>query len=928
MNGIKTHSVAHAVAAALGAPSQGIASAVGCALLLAAGNVLAQNAGGSSGDDTIDEVIVTGYRGSLQSSIAEKREADQIVEAITAEDIGKLPDNSIAESLARAPGLTTQRLDGRAQVISIRGLAPDFSTTLLNGREQVSTGDNRSAEYDQYPAELLRAVVVYKTPTAGLIGQGLSGTVDMRTVRPLAQGERTLAGNIRGETVSLGELNAGSEEYGYRASGTYIDQFAGDTVGLALGVAYLSSPTQIERFNAWGYPTVSAGGPRVFGGAKPYVVSTELQRTGVIGTLEWQPTDNFNTALDLYYTDFEDEQLLRGIEFPLFWSAAQLQPGYTVNGDLITQGQFTNVKPVVRNDANLRNADLWSLGWNAKLQAQAWTLGSDVSWSRVEREDVILETYSGTGRGPVGVTDTLGFSVVDGGRGRFSSIVDYADANLVRLTSPQGWGGNAVAGGQDGFINNPSTVDELTAFRVSAARELSGFFRSFNVGANYTLRDKDYAPDRYYLGLAANATDPGNDLSVPIPAGALLRPTELEFLGIPGMVSYNPLTVAYSGMYNFIAAADANVYSRQWRIEEDVLTTFAMLNVEAELGESAFTGNIGVQFVQTDQVSDGAAARNVPNAPVGTPAVVTPVRVTQDYSNTLPSLNLSLRMPNDLIFRLGAGRQLARPRMDEMRASIDFGYEPARAAITDVQNSPWTGSGGNPKLKPWIADAVDLSVEKYFGREGYVSGAVFYKDLESYIFTQPAVYDFTGFTVPSGPEPALRQGIVSTPQNGEGGEIYGYEVAIALPFSMFAEALDGFGVTSSYSRTKSNIQPDPTDSARPLPGLSEDVVNATLYFEKNGFSARGSLRYRSEFLGEVQGVGAERLLRMAKAETLVDAQVSYEFQAGALEGLTLLLQGTNLTDEPFVTHELTDSRQVIDHQTFGRRYLFGVSYKY
>ena len=155
-----------------------VALAVSQALAFAAAagmaQAQAQQAPCDSGEK-IDEVVVTGFRGALQNSIAEKRESDQIIETISAEDIGKLPDNSIAESLARAPGLTTQRLDGRAQVISIRGLAPDFSTTLLNGREQVTTGDNRSVEYDQYPAELLGSVNVYKTPQARSDRPGIVG---------------------------------------------------------------------------------------------------------------------------------------------------------------------------------------------------------------------------------------------------------------------------------------------------------------------------------------------------------------------------------------------------------------------------------------------------------------------------------------------------------------------------------------------------------------------------------------------------------------------------------------------------------------------------------------------------------------------------------------------------------------------------------
>jgi iron complex outermembrane receptor protein len=881
--------------------------------------VHAQNVG--SGEDSIDEVVVTGYRGAIQSSIAEKRQSDQIIETISAEDIGKLPDNSIAESIGRAPGLTTQRLDGRAQVISIRGLAPDFSTTLLNGREQVTTGDNRSAEYDQYPAELLSAVSVYKTPQASLIGQGLSGTVDLRTTRPLAYGKRTLAGNVRGETLSLGKLNAGSEDTGYRASGTYIDQFANDKVGIAIGIAHMMSPTQIEKFNAWGYPSGSDG-VLGLGGVKPYVVSTELKRTGVMATIEFQPSENFNTVLDVYYSKFKDDQLLRGIELPLLWGGATLQPGYTVTNGVATSGTFSNVKAVVRNDANRRDADLWSVGWSGNLDAGPWAFNGDVNYSTVDRRDIILETYSGTGRVGSGATDTLSYNINSEGVVRFNSNLDYANAGQIFLTSPQGWGNNSITGGQDGFINSPNIKDELTALRLSVSRDLeNSFLKAVDVGVNYTTRDKDYDPDRYYLGLVANAGDPEHDLSVPIPSGSQLRPTRLGYIGIPGMVSYDPIAMAYSGMYNLVPAADAAVYSREWSVGEDVTTAFAMLRIDSLLGGQALTGNLGVQLVRTEQDSHGFGAS-------GDPAQPFPLDSSQSYTETLPSLNLSLRMTDDMILRLGAARQLARPRMDDMRASINFGYNASRAGNTDVEFSPWSGEGGNAKLKPWIADAVDLSLEKYFGREGYVSASLYYKDLKSYIYTRAALYDFSSFPVTGGVEPVLRQGFVTTPQNGEGGEIYGYEVAATVPFGMAWAALEGFGFQASYSLTKSNIQPDPTNPKRPIPGLSEDVVNATVYFERAGFSTRLSARHRSSFIAEVQGVGAERLLRMAKGETLVDAQMSYEFQEGTVRGLTLLLQGTNLTDEPFITHELNDSRQVIDHQIFGRRYLFGASYKY
>jgi iron complex outermembrane recepter protein len=150
--------------------------------------------------DAGQTVTVTGIRRSLESSISTKRNADGIVEAISAEDIGKLPDSSIAESLARLPGLTGQRgPDGRVNVISIRGLSPEFAGALLNGREVVSSNDSRAVEYDQFPSELIGQAIVYKTPTATLMGQGLSGTVDLRPRRPLDTRGREIAVNLRAD---------------------------------------------------------------------------------------------------------------------------------------------------------------------------------------------------------------------------------------------------------------------------------------------------------------------------------------------------------------------------------------------------------------------------------------------------------------------------------------------------------------------------------------------------------------------------------------------------------------------------------------------------------------------------------------------------------------------------------------------------------
>jgi len=179
--------------------SQGMVYMLSAAgLLLAAAPVSAQDTA-KAAEEPIEEVVVTGIRRGIRDAIEVKRQSGSIVEAISAEDIGKLPDTSIADSISRLPGLTSQRAEGRASAISLRGTDPGFTTALLNGREQVSTGDNRSIEFDQYPSELLSSVVVYKTPDAQLVGQGLAGTIDMRTTRPLEYGRRAIVFNIRGE---------------------------------------------------------------------------------------------------------------------------------------------------------------------------------------------------------------------------------------------------------------------------------------------------------------------------------------------------------------------------------------------------------------------------------------------------------------------------------------------------------------------------------------------------------------------------------------------------------------------------------------------------------------------------------------------------------------------------------------------------------
>lgn len=889
----------------------------------------------------LGDLTVTGFAASVERSVATKRESASIVEAVYAEDIGKLPDVSIAEALARLPGLTAQRTDGRAQTISIRGLGPDFSTALLNGREQVTTGDNRGVEFDQYPSELLGAVVVYKTPESTLIGSGLAGTVDLRTIRPLESRERVLSVNARYEFNEDSSYNPDGQDDGYRASLTYVDQFNNNTLGITFGAAIQSTPNQIERFNTYGYPEVSndlgEDGPLyVIGGTKPYVQSNDLDRVGLLGTIEYAPNDNFRTIIDLSYSDFEETQILRGTEIPLYWSSASLRDDYVVDNGLIVNGTFDGTKAVVRNDRNERDAELFTFGWNTRFEfSDLWGIESDISYSRAEREDFLLESYSGTGYASEGATDPLGFILQPNGTYRYVPTLDYADRNLLVLTDPQGWGAGAGLT-QAGFINNPETEDWLAHLRLSLDRKFTeGPFSQALIGFDLSRRDKDRRIGQTFLTLPNDAT------TAPIPDEAFINgDVDLGFIGIPGQVVYDPRYLVDNVYVQVPIQLSSFNVPQDWQVREDVVTGFVRFDVDTLVsGTLPLTGNVGLQVVHTDQTSGGFRVAGADGSNGAAEGSFLGVQDGDKYTRFLPSLNLTLDLGNDQQLRFGASRVLARARQDQLNASLSLSANFSRIPSTDPNQAFFSASGGNPNLKPTIANTVDLSYSKFFADDsGYVSLAGFYKDLQDFVNPNDAfIFDFNAFvddflTPEQQAQLGTSLGTISAPTNNGKGNIWGFELSSAVPFSIFSESLDGFGLlfSASYTDSKLDLTETQTGETRSstVPGLSEWVTNTTLYFEKQGFQARVSHRYRDEFLAEIFGLSATRITRSAASENIIDAQIGYEFQSGSLKGLNVVFQANNLTDEPFTTLQDGDGRLVVDRQQFGRNFLVGASYKF
>jgi len=873
--------------------------------------------------------VTGGFAGSLAAATEIKQRATVVIEAISAEDIGKLPDTSIAESLARLPGLTTQRINSRAQGIVIRGLPGDFSTALLNGRQQVSTGSGRSVEFDQYPAELLNGVVVYKTTAPDLVGQGLAGTVDMKTVRPLQRSERAIAVNAFYEWADLGNLNPDGEDSGVRYSLNYIDQFNDGKLGFAFGYAHTDQPGQGEQWNAWGYPNLNDDStqPRLLGGAKPFVRSSTLERDSFMSVVEFKPNDKVHSTLDLFYSEFTETQILRGIEIPFWWGSGQIQPGYRVEDGLIVEATFNNQFGVMRNDIVWRDAKVYAGGWNIEVgDVDNWQFEADLSHSRIERKDNVLETYSGYGSNLVGTPDSITYSLEGGTGAIFTPTLDYSDATQIRLASPQGWGGDVVEGGQLGFFKGPRAKDELSQVQVSARHPLPDLLKSFNtfeIGVAYTDRDKseiEAGPDGRE----------GFFLSIPGVTTAPLPPTigtaDLTFLGLGRQIAYNP-RAALENLYTQTPNDNPALIAESWEVSEKILTTYFQTGFESKLGGLPLTGTLGAQVVFSDQEGAGPAATGS-----GGIVTITQTRGSHDYVDFVPSLNMVLRLAERKNLRVSLARQLARQEMRDMRASSSYSFNQALANSTDVQNSPWSGTGGNPKLEPWRSNSFDISYEHYFADNmGYWSLAGYYKQLRSFTFNESVLTDFSGF--PTGfPSitPAIFEGFRTTPQNGSGGNLKGLELTISLPGEALTPVLSGFGLILSGSYTKSSITPDPGQPSLSIPGLSEKVGSVTAYFEKKGFAARVSTRYRSEYRGDIATFGVRgRVFRTLQPETVVDAQISYAFQSGPLENLTLLIQGYNLTDEPlFATEGNTDKRLVQDYQLWGAQYSVGVSYKF
>jgi iron complex outermembrane receptor protein len=772
---------------------------------------------------------------------------------------------------------------------------------------------------------------------------------------------------VRASKDRTGIESGFGEGDGSKASLTYIDQFADRKLGVALGFTTLKDKgADQQRFNAWGgwapeFDHVSqstdacdSGGKpagwtkpttcgRVPGGFTSDIERTTFERTGAMAVLQYKASKDLELSFDYFASEGDFKVSKKGLEGAIGGgSAGGYDPrgqisNFTLENGVYTSGTLNNYKGVVRNHDERIEDDLTALGANIRFNAGGWKSALDLSQSKVNRKGTRYETTAGlVGDGNLPqyaaahAASTITWQGFTGGnfdQVKYNTSLNYSDPSVIKLTDPMGWSGGASSP-QAGYVALPTVKDEINAFRLTTKRDVSfGPFTEVDLGVNFSDREKTRTANEGRLVIKGSV----NGTTVLDPYASATAPgagvTTAGAVGLP-ILSWDPQG-SLGTIYELPSKVDKDILNKDWGVKEDVKTAYVQGNIDTTLFGRSVRGNVGLQVVSTKQTGTGYVldpAKCTGNTPELCPAVR--VDIPHSYTDVLPTLNVAMDLPFDAVVRLGVGRVMSRASMADLRASSTFGLNGAAQGGPRIE-----GSGGNPYLEPFRANNFDLSFEKYFGKKAYVALAGFYKDLTTYVYQQQQAVDFSryGVTLPTG---VSAVGLYTQPANGKGGRISGAELTVSLPFVMLTPVLEGFGVEFNHSATSSQVAipasglntNDVGVSQLPLPGLSKNVTNIRVYYERAGFGLSFAQRKRSEFLGEISDFQDNRQLTFVAPETTQDVQLSYEFQSGMFKGLSFLAQGRNLTNAEFKRYS-GNPDNVVERVKYGKSYTFGVAYK-
>ncbi|TQV70551.1 TonB-dependent receptor [Exilibacterium tricleocarpae] len=819
-----------------------LSASICSAVALASGVTFAQN-NEVKEDMVLEEIVVSGIRSSRQAGLSNKRNSAQFVDSIVSDDIGKLPDANVAESLGRISGVQIDRGIGEGSDISIRGQRQNV--ILYNGRQIFDATGRGGNGLDQLntssyglltlvPSEIISSLEVSKLAAASDIEGGLGGIVNITTRKPLDTPGMQFVGSVAGTYEDL------ADENGHELFAMFSNTFADDTIGVLLTATSSSRELAEHGLNTFsGYGVIAdnssplsdadgspvsddPNGDGVSGlfhlDPRLQQIAEERERGGFSAVLQWQPNDDMEVVFDTFYSQLESDRDRHWIGYfagfgphtdVVFDSNEILQSGI-VTRPIQTNVEFAEVEAEILSSA-LRFD--WLVTDNLTVSSEVSVTNSESSYDqlffRLQSRTATDITYDFS-RGDFG-NFSFPADLTDPGQLNLAILFDQqftAETDEVALRSDVEWmlDAGAFTSFEFGFRyqeleteNGQISVD----IRPNLAADTAGFdtFITLFSNSDFLKGDLSQLP-RTYLSASRAFTGCESLAAFYTPEQQALCDEKLNPTG-PGSL--------------------LNSYS----IEEEFTSLYAKANFESSIGDMAVSGNIGVRYLERDMTSTG-------NQLVDSPAgglVVSPNVFDRTDDEFLPSAVVKVDVNDQLVVRLGAARVIAFPNTEDLNNGLQlFG--------------DFRGVGGNPDLDPFDAIQLDASVEYYFDEGAIISLGVFDKDVDTFIFQSTQQEDIAGF-----PQPFT----IAKKVNGDSADVKGLELLYEQQFTALPQPFDGLGIVATYSYIDSETPLEDNNGRKlTLPGLSENNVNLIVYYETDTFGVRLAYNWRDEYL---QGVG-------------------------------------------------------------------------
>ena len=897
------------------------------------------DAAGDSASDSLNEIVVTGVRQAMKDSIATKKNSDLIGDNITTAEIGQLPDVTIAEELNRLPGVNTTRDRGNASQASVRGLGPRLVLGLVNGREVASSEPSQDLRWEIYPSEVLSGANVFKTQDASLIPGGIAATVDIKTVSPLDYKGPEWSFRAGPTYNDEGKDLPGYSPVGYRGSGGFIGHINDDfAVSLAASAQREKNGFPDFRTFGWNTPANSGASPTnpagntgdLNGDGVPdnttWGLNTEVKevtqdRYALAGGAGWRASDSLTIKADALWSQYSIKenqfQTWYGNNITGNWANGNAgvynAPGssYTIVNGSVVAANLNNAFPNYESEIARYNEKhtLAVLGLNAEWKSGAWDNSADLSFSDAWRRNQWQAIYLSDQ-----YPQNLAFNVANGQvpYGAFPNSIDPADPSLQTAGGFRSNNGSNVNG--TGQSSGPEeTKDHIGALALNFSRTLDqSFFSDVKFGGRWSDREKTHHADQWGLCAGTGSTTfgvYGNQNSQVCPAGTVSQnaPMSLANAGLsefsapsihaPPLV-YGNWDSLFSLVYpNSAAPVGSDEPLVRTDVTEKTYEGFVQLDFKSSLGDMPLTGNAGLRVAHVKTESSGYQTLDG-NA-------FTPVSISNDYTDVLPSVNTILHLTDTQQLRFGASIAVSRPPLDALVTGFSL----------NATGNPKTGGGGNPKLDPFKADQIDFSYEWYFHEESLFAVAPYYKYVKTYIGASQSTENIGG-----------SQYIITSESNTKGGEIGGVELTLQTRFFFLPGFLQDFGIYANHAQVESNIhEAAPVGNPYPMVGFARATSEVDLFYNKAGFESRVALKNHTAFTVAPTWVGTT--LKMLAPETTLDASVSYNFE----KYWSVRLQGRNLTNERArFTTDNNPQNLANDggYQVYGRSYLldFGLTF--